>query len=414
MKRNTERLAWIVLLASFFTCVSLAVLTPLSIRWYIRKSRVVQPVRLEVPRPPLSVTLSGRGQPVSLSEHRDDIPEGTIIKSNATSGRLVVHPPQGRAEPPVATVQIYDGTELALSSARSPRFSVSHLPHRTVLDMKSGRVYINIPGSPGRPTVVEVHTPHGEMSFREGRYTVEADQEQAYVLVQEGLASLTCEDDSIPSLGVGECAVMDRTGEIIGPISSTHNFITNGDFQNSLNAWSVEINQNRNPPGSLDILKDDEWHMARFYRDGVDHAEVILRQEINQDPRQFTSLKLHLVMQIRHQNIPVCGTRGSECPLMVRIAYQDAHGAEREWLQGFYALANLGGSKNPHVCETCGTRNPHIQVQGNSWYPYLSLNLIPQLSVDGRAPTMIKSLTIYASGHSFESMVTEVALIGQE
>jgi hypothetical protein len=141
---------------------------------------------------------------------------------------------------------------------------------------------------------------------------------------------------------------------------------------------------------------------------------VILRQEINQDPRQFTSLKLHLVTQIRHQNIPVCGTRGSECPLMVRIAYQDAHGAEREWLQGFYALPNLGGSKNPHVCETCGTRNPHIQVQGNSWYPYLSLNLIPQLSVDGRAPTMIKSLTIYASGHSFESMVTEVALIGQE
>ena len=414
MKRNTERLAWIILLTSFFICISLAVLTPLSIRWYIRNARVVQRVRLEVPRPPLSVTLSGRGQPVSLSENRDDIPEGTIIKSNATSGRLVIRTPHAQDEPPIATVQIYEGTELVLSSARSPRFSVSRLSHRVVIDVRTGRVQINALGAKDRSTVVEVRTAHGGISLQEGRYTVEVDQEQAYVFVQEGLASLVCEDNSTPRLGVGECAVMDRSGEIIGPTSSAYNFVTNGDFEVSLDAWDVGISQNRNPPGSVDVLRDEEWHFARFYRDGVDHAEVAIRQEINQDPREFTSLRLHLMTQIREQNIPVCGTRGSECPVMVRIAYQDAHGADREWLQGFYSLPNAGGSKNPHVCETSGTRNPHIQVQWDTWYPYLSLNLIPQLSVDGRSPTLIKSITVYASGHSFESMIAEVALIGQQ
>ncbi|MBE9508889.1 MAG: hypothetical protein IMY86_12685, partial [Chloroflexi bacterium] len=127
------------------------------------------------------------------------------------------------------------------------------------------------------------------------------------------------------------------------------------------------------------------------------------------------SLRLHLAVHIVEHSIPVCGEKGSECPVMVRVVYEDANGAEQEWLQGFYSQPNTGASENPLVCVTCSTKNPHIQVREDTWYPYLSPNLIPQLSSqDGEPPTMIKSITIYASGHAFHSMITELELIGYE
>ena len=128
--------------------------------------------------------------------------------------------------------------------------------------------------------------------------------------------------------------------------------------------------------------------------------------------REFTSLELHVLLQIKDQNVPMCGTLGSECPVMVRIDYQDAQGADNEWLQGFYWLADTTTPGNPSVCVTCNTRNPHIQVRRDIWYSYLSPNLVPLLSHDGQPPTMIESITVYASGHTYHAMVDEVELIG--
>jgi hypothetical protein len=88
-------LAWIVLLLSFFTCMGLVVAVPLGIRWYVLNASVRQEVALEVQRPPLSVTLAGRGEPVAIAQDRDDIPERTVVDTDATSGRLVMH--AGRA-----------------------------------------------------------------------------------------------------------------------------------------------------------------------------------------------------------------------------------------------------------------------------------------------------------------------------
>jgi len=45
MRTNPERLAWVVLLTSFFVCLTLSVMTPFSARWYVRRSTVTQEPR---------------------------------------------------------------------------------------------------------------------------------------------------------------------------------------------------------------------------------------------------------------------------------------------------------------------------------------------------------------------------------
>ena len=413
MRRNLEQLAWVVLLTSFFLCVGLTVITPLGIRWFILQSCVGQQVLLEVQRAPLSVTLAGRGQPVSVAENSDKITAGTIIATNATSGRLVMHAPQANGSL-IATVQIYQDTKVALLSAQSPRFPASRLPHKIVLEVMVGRMRINVPGDRGRSTVVEVHTPQGAATLTEGSYEIKVNGTTIETTVRDGQAKVTSNNRQTMSFGSAKRVIVDDE-QIVGPLSAACNLITNGDFQAPLgDGWLSYHEQEEEPPGNVAIVTGEGGEAADLYRDGSDHAEVGIRQEINYDVRDFTTLELHLAVQIKEHNVPVCGTYGSECPVIVRIDYKDAHGANREWLQGFYALPETGAHENPAVCVTCSTRNEHIRVPKNTWYPYLSPNLIPLLSQDGRAPTMIRAITIYASGHTYHSMVAGVELTGQE
>ena len=143
MRDNPERLAWVILLASFFACIGLVVATPLGLRQYVLHARIVQHVTLEVQQGPLRATLAGRGAPVAIDEDREDIPERTVVATDATAGRLVMRAPQADG-PVLATVQLYDNTETSLSSARSPRFPASQLPHQVVLDVGAGRLRINV------------------------------------------------------------------------------------------------------------------------------------------------------------------------------------------------------------------------------------------------------------------------------
>ena len=84
MRKNPERLAWVVLLTSFFICIGLTVAVPLGVRAFILFSQVGQNVSLEVERGPMRVTWAGRGEPIAIAEKRDDIPERTIVTTDLT------------------------------------------------------------------------------------------------------------------------------------------------------------------------------------------------------------------------------------------------------------------------------------------------------------------------------------------
>ncbi|HEY68242.1 MAG: hypothetical protein DRI79_14275 [Chloroflexi bacterium] len=404
MRRNPERLAWGILLLSFFTCISLTVGVPLGVRHYILYARVGQNVTLEVQRGPLRVTLAGRGEPVAIAEERDDIPERTIVATDSTAGRLVMHA-NGSV---IATVQIYDDTEIVLSSARSPRFSASRLPHRITLEVRAGRVRIGVSDSEDRPTVVEVNTPYGTVTLAEGSYEIRVNGTAVEVTVRDGQADVVNDAEQVKSLGPAERVTMDSE-QIIGPLPAARNLIINGDFQAPLeNGWSSYSEQTapEQPPARVSIITDEGRKVVNFYRDGSNHAEVGIRQEINYDVRDFTALELHLAVRIIHQNIlgfGGCGYLSSECPIIVRVDYKDVWGTDRYWLHGFYT----GEPASDWPLEPWTE-----QIPLGNWQTYDSGNLMEELAE--APPASIKQLTIYASGHSFNAMVTEVELLAQE
>lgn len=405
MRNNPERLAWVVLLTSFFICIGMIVAVPLGIRHYILHAHVGQDVTLEVQRGPLRVTLAGRGEPVAIDEERDGIPDRTIVATDATAGRLVTHAPR-EGSPVIATVQLYDNTEVILSSARSPRFPASRLPHVVTLEVRVGRVRLNVSSDDGRPTVVEVQTPHVAAMLTEGSYEVKVDGMTTEVTVRDGQAKVASNAEHTIPLGLAERAIGD--GKLIaGPLPAARNLISNGDFQAPLeNGWNSYNEQKEEPPGSVSIVTDEERDVADFYRDGSNWAEVGIWQEINYDVRDFTSLELHLAVHIVHEDITGfggCGTLSSECPIIVLIDYKDIHDTDRQWRHGFYI-----GEPAPDWLLYPWTE----QVSPGNWQIYDSGNLIEELA--DTPPALIKSLTIYASGHSFHAMVTEVELFAQE
>lgn len=405
MRSNPERLAWVVLLASFFTCMSLAVLVPLSGRWYILNARVRQNVTLEVQQPPLSVTLAGRDLPVSIAEGHDDIRERTIVATDATSGRLVMHAPDGSV---IATVQIYDNTEVVLLSARSPRFPISRLPHKVVLEVATGRVRVSVSSADGRSAVVEVHTPHGTATLTGGSYEVKVNGTTTEVIVRDGQADVIDNAEHKMPLGSSERATTDGK-QIVGPLPAERNLLVDGDFRQSLERQSLEEDWEtydkdvqQEPTGTVEVITFEGRPVAWFHRKGIGHAEVGIRQQINYDVRDFTSLVLRLSVQVRGQSLPGCGSLGSECPIIVRIDYKDIHGTDREWYYGFYSVERAATD----------LLNPwDEQVPFRTWYAFDSGNLIEAFD---EPPALIKAVMIYASGHSFDALVTEVELLAQE
>lgn len=412
MRTNPERLAWFILLGSFFACVTLAVMAPLSVRWYVRNSMATQAVSLQVQRGPLSVVRGGRGRPVSVADSSDDVLEGSRIKApNGASGRLLIQPSESYESAPIATIQLYDETEVVLSSAKSPRFSRSGLPHQIALEMEAGRLRINVFGDSERPTKVEVRTAHGTVTLTEGSYEVKINS-VTEATVRYGQAEITNQAGETLILGPRERALV-GTISIDGPLPAARNLVQNGNFQEPLDVgWETYSEQAdpKQPPGEVDItvasVGNEERRVVEFYRNAVNHAEVGIRQEIGYDVRDFSSLELHMASRIISENIlglGGCGTLGSECPIIVRLDYKDIQGNDHEWLHGLYVGQPADGWP---------IHSWHEQVQPGTWQPYNTGNLMEELAET--PPALIQGITIYASGHSFHAMVTEVELLAQE
>ncbi|HET90206.1 MAG TPA: hypothetical protein ENN99_05640 [Chloroflexi bacterium] len=407
MRENPERMAWVILLTSFFICVGLTIAVPLSIRHHALYAQVPQRATLEVQQAPLRVTLAGRGVPVAMDSEEDEIPEGTILATDATAGRLIVRVPHVE-NTVIATVQLYDHTNITLLSLRSPRFAPSPLPHRVNLKVEAGRVRINAFNSENRFTVIEVQTPHGSATLTEGSYEVKVNDTDTQITVRNGQANVHNRGGDVVSLGPNKRVTI-QDDQLSGPLDAARSLVINGDFEAPLDrGWTTYNRQTdpQQPPGNISIITDAGREAIDFYRAGSNHAEMGIRQEINQDVRDFASLQLHMDVRIVSQDISGfggCGYLGTECPIIVRLAYKDIYGTDREWLHGFYSGEPASDWQINWWAE---------QIPPGNWQTYDSANLMTELA--DFPPALVKSLSIYASGHNFHAMVTEIELLAQE
>ncbi len=406
MKSNSERLAWVVLLASFAVCLTTAVTVPVAARTFVVRATERHRVSLEVQRGPLRVTLAGRGMPVAVAENREDLPEGTVVATDSTAGQLVFRAPQADSLV-LARVQLYDNTEVVLARARSPRYAASDLPHSVALEVNEGRVRIGVSGDESSETQVEVRTPHGVAYLTEGSYEVKVNGQTMEVTVRTGTASVADGSGSL-ALGPAERGIV-NDGGIQGPLPGARNLVLNGDFQDPLEpAWAVYDTQTdpEQPRARAETASDQGREVVDLVRDGINHAEVGIVQEISYDIRDFTLLELHLAVRIDSQNIAGfggCGFLSSECPVIVVLEFKDTLGTDREWRHGCYTGEPAEGWPLYPWTE---------QISAGVWRTYDSGNLMEQLA--DTPPAVIQRLTIYASGHSFDATVTEVELLAQE
>jgi len=383
---------------------------------FVRNSEVEQKVNLEVGAGTVSVTRPGRILAEVIEDRLDNVPEAAEIRTDRDSQAILAFgDPQNDA--PLGSVQIYGGTVISLTRIRSPRFEYSQKAHHILLQLDGGRARVSLADGGGRPVVITLQTPQGTVVFEQaGSYSVEVTEQETQVTVRDGQAVARARG-SQTVVNANQRTVIPAGSQPLGALPPERNLL-NGDLfgQDIGAAWGITERQ-REPgddQGYIEVTDSLGRPAAHFVRQGLDWGLLELRHVLNRDVRDLRELRIHLAVLIQRQDLARCGTMGSECPVMVKVEFLDTSDTPREWLQGFYG-DSPSTADAPGACVTCPPpTGPHIRLQPGIWYVYDSPNLIEAMTAQGLTPASVRAVTIYASGHTFESQVSEVELLALE
>ena len=416
MRKNPETVAWIIMTFSFVACVVLAIGIPYSTRWLVFNATRSLKVQLE-PREGI-VTFQSKGHgPLEVTTSPEEVfSNSKIVLSTDDAEALLLFYREIEPDTPVSTLQLYGETDVTFSAARTPYFECSELPHRIALQVNASKKLRVSVGGNGRAAVLQIETPQGSLELAEGSYTLVVDAQRTEIIVSKGRARVPDPQQANNTVILTDSQLTELTAAGRGKVlsSQSRDVLRNGDFSAELDPYWLPFTHrkqyNEESDGSIRRTEDGRQSII-FERAGVGHIEVGISQQVNQNIEGAQSLRLSARLKVSEQEIPVCGVAGTECPVMLRLTYRDVNGGEHEWLQGFYALAGDGYS---NTCTICEGSPQHIPVPQEAWYPYTSPNLLPLLRKRGTDPATILDIEIYASGHSFISMIDEIAILVEE
>jgi hypothetical protein len=413
MRENYERLAWTILLISFFVFCLTAISIPLGIRQLIVTAAIKYPARLTPHDGAVSIRRIKQDTWTAIREQDQEIPElqeGTALRTEPSS---------------TAVVWLFDGSNLQVSNnsqaailkARSPRFDSSPQPDSIVVEVLGGKVIVAVaPASQERSRQFEIRTPHGLILLEEGTYSITVTETETEISVKTvkavGHAKVEAAGQSI-DLKVGQRGRIEANHPPDGPLPGARNLLVNGDFQQPLSVgWTLLERHERKEEqaGSVTIETLDEGgRVAHFVRQGNNqyHGEnVIVQEELNRDVREATSVEVRLNIRLIYQSLSGGGSLSYEFPLMVRLLYRDAHGREHDWVRGFY----YDNWDNLIIHDYESYRG--ILIPRNLWHPFESDNLM--LSLGDEKPAHLISLEVMAQGHDYESMASDIGLFVTE
>jgi hypothetical protein len=418
--QGRQQLAWAVVLGSFFLCMVLTVTVPLSVNAFLQNA--TRRLTTIVQRNQGTVSIDGESGPRAalfgdtLGEATVE-PEATISTDTTASALILVSPPEDTD--PLARLQISSNTTIALRRADAPRFSLSRADHLVTLDLQNGRVRVVVPEFVGRPLTLLFTTPQASVTIEQpGQYSLEVSEDSTQVTTLEAGHVLVEGSGQTMELLPGQ-RVEVRTGAVpSAPLDAARNLVSNWDFSQGFQDWVVwawRVDLADQPAGTTEVRPVDGDPTLRFSRDGIGHTDVQISQTINQDVAGYSSLQLQLTLNIMRQSLGVCGVVGSECPLFVRIEYIDEGGINRVWQQGFYSEGVVDDNSTPGVCTACSlVQQAHERIPLGQLH-YYETDLIEALARQGfLPPRFIQSITLVASGHTFETHVSDVALIVEE
>ena len=301
----------------------------------------------------------------------------------------------------------------------SPRFAWSPNPHALAFTLTHGGARVSI--SPGltRPVDLHVYTRFGDTALDgAGTYRIEVEDGAAQVSVSEGSAVLTCGSDRIAVEPSQDGILREEGCSRVEGAQRGRDILRNGDFRQPLTTtWQLEARTTPGyPEGFIEPVNSDGQRAVRFLRTANQWGLNSLDQTLDVNIRDEPTVTLRLEVRIDYQRLNVCGSRGTECPIMVRIEFEDRNGQRREWLQGFYAQA----TEDPSIPRGCSPECKEVYeptwqyVAPLQWEPYESPNLIEAMTAAGFQPRTITSISIYASGHSYAALIRNVQLLVQD
>ncbi len=401
-RQNPQRVAWLILIISFMSCCLLAVAVPLSVRSFLLNATRSIPSFITATAGTVQFFPPAAEEPVAVTDRRM-IAEGSRVVTDASARALLTVPADGSGNSNLATLQLYQDTDLTLNLARTPRFPWNHGANELILELRKGRVSVSAEIAGGRPIEVRVNTPHAGTTFGSGIYDVAIENDATQVRTRAGTAQVLAAGRQV-NVNSGERSSVIAGGPPDLPVPTALNLVLNGKLEGRLAPpWQEVIKVGVGlAPGKIIQQSIDQRQVVRFSRrteDGA-HNEAGLRQDINRDVQGYDSMSLRLDVRLLYQSVPGGGYLASEYPMMVDIGYTDIYGKDLHWYQGFYYMdlpqestwAPPNGEKTPQ----------------DIWYSFESPNLF-ELLVDTR-PARINSISIYASGHDYDVMVSDVAL----
>jgi hypothetical protein len=416
MRTNPERLAWRILLVSFLVFLLLCGSTLYVIDWFIFRSTIGLDINLTVARGTVSIVLPNTGEPIAVTDRRDDITANTVIQTDPTSQATLTFSDPRTGEP-VASLALFRDSRLTISQARAPRFGLNQRPYRIVIENLSGRSEWLI-FSLGRPVECRILTPQTHVTISEsGQYLFDSAGQAMRIITQSGQAFIT---DRLTSqsttLSDNQCISVESTTGSMTPCSAGTSLLSETDVTHDYtNAWILSNDQE--PYGLVEntifdgrpvlVIDRSQGHWAGIT---LGHGETRLTQTLDVEVSTYSYLELRATFYVDEQSLSTCGIAGSECPMMLRLVYLDAQGQEQVFIHGFYATHDPT-TNYPMACATC--RTDHERINLRSWYTYESGNLMTLLPPEQR-PTRIRELSFYASGHAYKVFVSDIDLIVSE
>lgn len=402
------------MLVSFAVFCFLVVTTPWGLRYTLRYTSVQQDAQLSaVTRTTGKVLLypNARSEPILVRDERSIVREGMKIVSLDGAAQGTLEFVSETTQEVLGSLQIYSDTDLEVERIRRPFFSSSEEPYDVRLKMLSGQVRILSNSGEDRSLRIDLLTPQGQVRMQNGSYQLTVDANQTQVQVRTGQAELST--DSQPKVDITQSQSAQIAGGQIVNLDAVagQNWVVNGSFKPPVNdSWLASPAENVVYPGEVSYVEGDGRQVVYFSQFNADgHSDIGINQIISRDVQAVDELRLQMDVKILFQSLPGAGQQASEYPIRAEISFTDVYGKEIKWGYGFYYRELEAG--DPFPPPTDNDSGKVIRVRQGEWYSFESEDLIQLWKSRGTPPARINNIRIYASGHNYQSMVSEVYLL---
>ncbi len=424
LTRRPQTVAWTILLLSFAVFCSACAVGTFGAYWFLFESQVELKISLTVSKGRVDIAWpDGTNRRANSQEY---LPASVSLQTDGSSqGYLTFE--DSYSKQVVATVFLLGDSTLSLASSARPRFEWSRNAYFIALDEAAGHFFVRIQPQLNRPITLSVGGGPGEARFTEGgAFSIDTTDQQTTVQAHSGPASLRPAGQATATrveAGMRATALKSQPQVVARPVTTVRLNADFGDSDVEKNralplgwACASQADQQNEPQGAWARALVEQRVVLRMTRagEGLDHAETRCEFNFEQVPTvgldmaQFVSLSIRAEMRIQVQDVTTCGIRGSECPIMLELAYLGEGGIQHFWRHGFYARRPLNDN-NPTLCDTC--LQEHDKLTPDAWFIFESGDLL-RLLPENRRPLALTHLKVYASGHAYDVTVSDLTVLG--